>query len=456
MNIVILWAGGSGISNIAHLLRDLGYRNLVAIDAQESQITQTLASREIPLVIGHGNYQVKADDILIYSEATKDSPEVQSAFQLKKQQHLPIKIWNYFEFLGELSKYFRTVGFTGTNGKSSSTALAIVAWKELVPDLWLWIVGALVPDLDNKSYYLKEEKKSDFRQIFDAIFTGKKLPYELIKKYWFFLEACEYKRHFLNLDLEMMLITNIELDHTDYYEDIDDYCSAFVQMAQKTKSQIITLEHFPYKDLFPSIKSVAISHRELDFIRGNHIDANASLVAWMLQSIDPSLELKAIEKVMKPFKGIWRRMEFLKTLPSGAKLFSDYWHIASSLKVGYDMLKLKFPDHKIAAIFQPHQLHRVLTWRDAFKSALSVFDQRAIFSIYAARERLSDFAEEELFQSHHFETLLDFWAFFAKEMNADYLDNISEVKDYLALLDKETIVVIFTAWDLDFQLRANN
>jgi hypothetical protein len=59
--------------------------------------------------IGHGKYLVKADDIVIYSEATKDSPEVQNALELKKKEHQPLKIWNYFEFLGELSKYFRTV-----------------------------------------------------------------------------------------------------------------------------------------------------------------------------------------------------------------------------------------------------------------------------------------------------------------------------------------------------------
>jgi hypothetical protein len=52
---------------------------------------------------------VKADDIVIYSEATKDSLEVQNALELKKKEHQPLKIWNYFEFLGELSKYFRTV-----------------------------------------------------------------------------------------------------------------------------------------------------------------------------------------------------------------------------------------------------------------------------------------------------------------------------------------------------------
>lgn len=101
----------------------------------------------------------------------------------------------------------------------------------------------MIPDFNNKSYYLKSEKKSEFRQLFDAIFTGRKIPYDLIKKRYFFLEACEYKRHFLNLDLEHLLITNIELDHTDYYHDVEDYVSAFQQMIQKTKAQTFVLEN---------------------------------------------------------------------------------------------------------------------------------------------------------------------------------------------------------------------
>lgn len=135
MNIVLVGAGGSGLSNISHILYDLGYTNLVAIDGFESQITQSLKNRGIKVQIGHGKYQVKADDILIYSEAVKDSPEVQEAFELKLTQQQPLKIWNYFQFLGELSKYFRTVGFAGTNGKSSSTSLAITTAKKLFPEL---------------------------------------------------------------------------------------------------------------------------------------------------------------------------------------------------------------------------------------------------------------------------------------------------------------------------------
>ncbi|MBQ9553981.1 hypothetical protein IJU97_03340 [bacterium] len=72
---------------------------MIAIDGFESQITRALENKGIPVKIGHGNYEIKEDDIVIYSEAVKDSPEVQSAFKLKKEKHLPLKIWNYFEFL---------------------------------------------------------------------------------------------------------------------------------------------------------------------------------------------------------------------------------------------------------------------------------------------------------------------------------------------------------------------
>ena len=83
---------------------------------------------------------------MIYTSAAEESIEVQTAKQLKKAEHTPLLIWDYFEFLGEMSKYFKTIGFTGTNGKSSSSALAIFTAKHVLPDFGIGIVGALVPD----------------------------------------------------------------------------------------------------------------------------------------------------------------------------------------------------------------------------------------------------------------------------------------------------------------------
>ncbi|NCO97933.1 hypothetical protein GW864_02010 [bacterium] len=60
-----------------------------------------------------------------------------------------------------------------------------------------------------------------------------------MKSVYFFVEACEYKRHFLYLDLDYVVITSLELDHTDYYKDIKDYLSAFQQLINRTKQKVL-------------------------------------------------------------------------------------------------------------------------------------------------------------------------------------------------------------------------
>ena len=77
MKIVLVGAGGSGISNLAYILQELWYNNLLAIDGFESQITQALEKNGIKTLIGHWLYQIKPDDIVIYSEAVVNSQEVQ-------------------------------------------------------------------------------------------------------------------------------------------------------------------------------------------------------------------------------------------------------------------------------------------------------------------------------------------------------------------------------------------
>ena len=455
MKIVLIGAGGSGISNLAYILQELWYDNLLAIDGFESQITQALEKNGIKTLIGHWQYQIKPDDIVIYSEAVVNSPEVQSAFQLKLTNQQPLKLRNYFQFLGEMSKYFRTVGFSGTNGKSSSSALAITTAKKLIPQLGIGIVWALIPDFDSKSYYLNQEKKSEFRLLLDAIFTGRQVPYHLIKQRYFFLEACEYKRHFLNLDLEKLAITNIELDHTDYYKDLEDYTSAYLQMIDKTSHEVFVLKNLEQEAILsnPKTKILPVKERKLKYIRWEHTNQNASLVAGVLQSIDPTLSDEQILEAMYEFKGIWRRMEFLTTLPTWAKLYTDYGHIASSLSVGYNMLHQKYPEKKIIALFQPHQMHRVLVGWDDFYPALAQFDQRAIYQIYAARENIQDFAQEPLFQQQHFTSVDELGDYFAKEHNAEYLQNFDQVMTFLGQTTPDDILVVFTAWDLDFLLR---
>ena len=77
---------------------------------------------------------------MIYSEAVAECEEVIEARKVMKTSKRVMVILNYFQFLGEISKYFTSIGFTGTNGKSSSTALAIHTAKRILPDFGLGIL----------------------------------------------------------------------------------------------------------------------------------------------------------------------------------------------------------------------------------------------------------------------------------------------------------------------------
>jgi len=280
MKIVLVWAGWTGMSWVAGILNDLWYTNIVCIDGSQSELTDKLKAKWLKVIIGHGKYKVQLGDVIIYSEAVAECEEVLEARKIMKANRKVMVILNYFQFLGELSKYFTSVGFTGTNGKSSSTALAIHTAKRLLPNFGLGILWALVPGFNTQSYVINTKAKKDIRTIFDYIFTGKNFSSlvpgssSLIKKRSFFVEACEYKRHFLYLDLDYAIITSLELDHTDYYKDMKDYLSAFKQLADKVKNKVLIPKGLQSLSLKLQTKEVPIKAIPFNHIRGKHNDVN--------------------------------------------------------------------------------------------------------------------------------------------------------------------------------------
>ncbi|HCY20262.1 TPA: hypothetical protein DIC40_00015 [Patescibacteria group bacterium] len=100
----------------------------------------------------------------------------------------------------------------------------------------------MVPDFNNQSYLINPNHKEEIKTIFIKIFTGKTPTAIDHKKLLFIVEACEYKRHFLHLDLDYAAITNIEYDHADYYKTFDDYKHAFKEMLTKLKQKCFVLQ----------------------------------------------------------------------------------------------------------------------------------------------------------------------------------------------------------------------
>jgi len=446
------------MSWVAGILNELGYTNIICIDANQSELTDKLKEKWLKVIIGHGKQKIQLGDVIIYSEATAECEEVLEARKIMKANKKVMVILNYFQFLGEISKYFSTIGFTGTNGKSSSTALAIHTAKKLVPNFGLGILWALVQWFKTQSYLINKQAKPDIKNIFDYIFTGKKLDYTNIKKRSFFVEACEYKRHFLHLDVDYAIITSLELDHTDYYKDMKDYLSAFEAFISKVKYKVFLPKElkthsasFEKIITSPIVKQVPIKKITFTHIRGKHNDLNGSLVTELISTISKQTKTK-IHETMKTFGGLRRRMEYLGKNAQRAKIFTDYGHMASSIEFGYLALHQKFPDKKIFGIFQPHQINRIVTWRDDFIHATKAYDKTIIYDIYAARENLAELTKK-IPALKDITTLKSLGNKFAKACGWIYRENFEQIIKDIESAAKDTIIVIYSAGDIDYTLR---
>lgn len=448
-NIVFVWAWWAGLSAIVMILHKLNFQNIIAINDEENEFTQKFLKLWIKVVIWHWNYKIQQFDHVIYSQACKNSPEVQTAKWFIRPQDKQVIIMNYFQFLGEISKFFKTVWIAGTNGKSSTTAMTIFTAKNCLQNFWLWIVWAIVPQLDNNNFYLNEEYQDNIQNIFYYIFAGKKLDYSNIKKYSMILEACEYQRHFLNLDLDLLAITNIELDHTDYFKNIDDYQTAFQELSSKTKWDTITTQNLDLK--IPNLHKIDIQKFNFKNIFWDFNQENATLCNQIIQKLEPeNYNSNETKTNIENFKWLRRRMEYLFTTSNWAQVFSDYWHMASSIKFWYSSLKNHFKNKKIKCIFQPHQMARIVKWREEFPEAFEKYDQSIIFDIYAARENMEIL---QRFQNWKCKNKTELWNLFAKHTNTKYTENFQEIQQFINNCNQEDVLIYYTAWDLDFKIR---
>lgn len=166
MKIVLLGIEELGMNNLSLLLEDLGYINLVFIDKEQ--------------------YHIKSDDIVIYADMLKYSSLVKNVFSLKFSDQQPLKVWSYSDFLSEMSKYFCTI--------------SIQKKDEILSDMAIWIFEQNMSDFWGKTYFLNEKLTADIRQIFDAIFSWRKIPYNLLKKMYFIVENTQ--NHLSNLYFE--------------------------------------------------------------------------------------------------------------------------------------------------------------------------------------------------------------------------------------------------------------
>ncbi len=370
--------GGIGVSAIARMLalRSLGEAGMriTGSDQNQSLVTDELEKYGIKVHIGHRAENLLPDtELVIYTIAIPaDNPERQAAEQLG------VPMMTYPEALGQISQTKKTVAIAGTHGKTTTTAMIaqIALAANLDPTV---VVGSFMFDENNK------------RTNFIAG-TGDLL----------IAEACEWRRSFLNLSPQILVITNIDNDHLDYYKDLADIQSAFIALVQKVPAD----GYLICDQSLPNVSSVAAAAKckVIDYklentknlnllVPGAHniLNAQAALAAAQTLGISIDVAVQALNK----FKGTWRRFEFKGEL-GGALVYDDYAHHPTEIKATLAAAKEKFPNKRIIAVFQPHLYSRTKLLLTQFAESFKDASEVIVAPIYAAREPIDPTISHEV------------------------------------------------------------
>lgn len=370
---------GTGMSSLAQIMNELGYEVNGSDIEKHFFIEEGLIARNIEITT-YDESNIKEGMIIIKGASIKDdNPEI------VKAEELGLKIYTYNEFLGKLTEKFKSICIAGCHGKTTTTAMASLVLNEIKG------VNYLIGDGTGYAHEGNE---------------------------FFILESCEYKRHFLSYHPYYAVITNIDLDHVDYYKDIDDVIDAYREFANSAEKMVIACGDDPYThtleinppifyyglDEDNDIKAINVNYKEdgtsfevevegnyygfFDLpIYGKHqlLDALAVISICYYERIDA----KEVNKIFKTFKGAKRR--FTETVVGESVVIDDYAHHPNEMKSTLKAIAQKYPKKKVVAIFQPHTFSRTDEFKEEFAKVLNMADKSFVMDIHPAREAQEDY-----------------------------------------------------------------
>ena len=361
MRIHMIGIGGIGMSALAQLYIRDGH-TVSGSDREVSPTTELLETKGIRVSIPQKSENVPVDaERIVYSDAVwDDNPERIRAKELELKQI------SYFEALGEVSEGKRTIAVTGTHGKTTTTALIAKILKDAGKNPTA-IVGSIVPEFG-----------SNFLSGTSDIFV---------------IEACEYKDHLLKLSPAVLVLTNVEWDHTDWFPTLDAEIETFAKSAEKLPSGGALITNIGGSNIAPVVartKAQVISYAdelvpELQLI-GEFNKMNARAAKSAVKALFPDIAEPIIDKSLSEFKGTWRRFEMKGETKEGALVIDDYAHHPSAIEATLKATRVKFPNQKIIVAFHPHLYSRTRDLMDGFVHAFVDADEVVFAPIYPARE----------------------------------------------------------------------
>jgi UDP-N-acetylmuramate--alanine ligase len=378
--------GGIGMSGIAELLLNLGYK-VSGSDIQSSDITERLKSLGGKIYEGHAQKHVSGADVVVTSSAVDaTNPEVQAAEQAS------IPVIPRAEMLAELMRLKYSIAIAGAHGKTSTTSIvaSVLAKGGLDPTV---VIGGKLKSIGSNAVLGQGD--------------------------YIVAEADESDGSFLKFSPTIAVVTNIDREHLDFYADLDEIKSVFLDFLDRIPFYglaVLCLDNEPIQDLIPKIKkryttygmnsqadfqirdvefesqksrfSIHYGGKQLGRIRlnlpGLHNVYNATASIAVAQELD--IVFDDIKSALESVEGVQRRLE-VKGEINDITVIDDYGHHPTEIKTTLQALEENWPDRRKVVVFQPHRYTRIRALYDDFTRAFYQSDMLVVLPIYSAGEK---------------------------------------------------------------------
>jgi UDP-N-acetylmuramate--alanine ligase len=411
---------GTGMSALAQIMHSLNYP-VQGSDKSEHYFTESGLIESGIKILEFDENNIKPGMYIVQGNAfDDDNVEVKKALELK------LKIYTYQEMVGKLTRMFETITVAGCHGKTTTTSML--------------------------SHVLSNTKGSNYLIGDGTGFANKENEY-------FAVEACEYKRHFLAYTPQYAIITNIELDHIDYYKSISDMIDAYQEYANNALKMVIACGDDPYTHSLEVKKPIFYYGLDDDndiiakdveysdegtsfdvFVEGNyygHFDLPLYGKHMLLNSLAviavcyyERLEAKDVAKHLKTFKGAKRR--FKENVIENIVTIDDYAHHPTEVKVTIKAARQKYPNKRVIAILKTHTVSRTKEFAEDFAEALDLADKAYLMDVGVDRK-------EEGYEDVTYKVILD------KVKNGEYisLDTVDKLLEY-----EDAVLVFMSSKDI--------
>jgi UDP-N-acetylmuramate--alanine ligase len=368
--------GGAGMSAYARAAHALGAEVSGSDGADGPYLRALAADGVLQARIGHAAANVPAgsDVEVFYSSAVPAENAERSA---ARERGLAER--TRAELLGELSALRRTIAVAGTHGKTTTSSMLVHALRAAGLDPG-WLVGGTVGGGLANSNWSEGE--------------------------WLVVEADESDRSMLSLEVELGVLTNVELDHHVTFASLGELREAFGEFAAHAGRAVVVWDRPELLELMPpggaDVVRFDVPEPLLDAdgsrfewrgrevcltVPGAHnaLNAAAALEAALLTGADVDDAIAGLE----PFSGAGRRFQLAGNSAGGARIYDDYAHHPTEVAATLDAART-LAHERLVAVFQPHLYSRTALLARDFGRALARADAVVVLDVYAARERAQE------------------------------------------------------------------